>query len=170
MMSLISLYEKFETFIMKIFYAIVVIASVIIPVGLFLQVLCRYFLKNPIPGVEELATAAFTIMVVFGSAILFRDKKHIVVDVFVRMFSDVIFKKHADKVRAAMEIIANICMIFIFAMLIYSFYQAIPIQKSTKSLVLKIPNSAYSKAMIVSFVLMLIDCIKTIIKRIRGIE
>ena len=165
MMSLISLYEKFENFIMKIFYAIVVIASVIIPVGLFLQVLCRYFLKNPIPGVEELATAAFTIMVVFGSAILFRDKKHIVVDVFVRMFSDVIFKKHADKVRAAMEIIANICM-----MLIYSFYQAIPIQKSTKSLVLKIPNSAYSKAMIVSFVLMLIDCIKTIIKRIRGIE
>ena len=40
MMSLISLYEKFENFIMKIFYAIVVIASVIIPVGLFLQVLC----------------------------------------------------------------------------------------------------------------------------------
>ena len=109
-------------------------------------------------------------MFVFGSAILFRDKKHIVVDVFVRMFSDVIFKRHADKVRAVMEVLANICMIAIFAMLIYSFYQAIPIQRSTKSLVLKIPNSAYSKAMILSFALMLINCVKTIIKRIRGIE
>ena len=61
-------------------------------------------------------------------------------------------------------------MIVIFAVLIYSFFKAIPIQKSNKSLVLKIPNSAYSKAMIVSFIFMILNCIKSIANYFRGTE
>lgn len=155
-----STYKEIQRLMIGIFYFIVYAASIIIPVILFLQVIFRYFLKNPIPGVEELATAAFIWLVIFGSAILFKEKNYIAVDVFV--------KNKPEKVKKIIDIIGNILMALIFAVLIYSCYIAIPNQMFYKTVVLKIPRSAHTIALMISSAFMLLCCIENIMRNLLG--
>jgi TRAP-type C4-dicarboxylate transport system permease small subunit len=154
------LYKKAQNAFIKIFFAVVYIATIIIPISMFLQVLARYFFKKPIAGIEELATAAFIWMVIFGSAILFKEKKHIIVDAFI--------SKRSEKTKKNVELISNMLMMLILIILIYSCVIALPYQKFYKTVVLKIAATTHTKAFIVSLVFMVICCIENILTYFSG--
>ena len=139
-----SVYQKVQSACIKVFYLIVYAASALIPVSMFCQVIARYFFKKPISGVEELATACFIWLVIFGAAILFKEKKHIVVDAFV--------SRRSDGAKKVIDLIGNICMLAIFVVLVYSCFIAIPNQKFYKTVVLKIPTSLHTEALILSLI------------------
>ena len=77
-----QIYKKVQKAVVWVFMAIVYFTEVFIPVILCAQVIGRKFLHSPILGAEELASFAFTAMVLFGSAAICYQKKYIVVDVF----------------------------------------------------------------------------------------
>jgi TRAP-type C4-dicarboxylate transport system permease small subunit len=143
---------------LKGFYFIVYFASMTIPVSLFMQVIFRYFLRSPIAGVEEFATAAFVWLVVFGSAILFKEKNYIVVDFLV--------KNRKGAVRKTVTIIDDLLMIIILAVVFYSCYIALPYQSFYKTVVLKIPSTAHTIALMISFAFMFACCVEDIIKEL----
>ncbi|AOT69393.1 TRAP transporter small permease [Geosporobacter ferrireducens] len=155
-----SIYKKIQSLIIRMFYIIVYTASIIIPVILAIQVIFRYFLKSPIPGVEELASASFIWLVIFGSAILFKEKKHIAVDMFVR--------NKSENIKKIIDIGNNVFMLLIFAVLIYSCYISIPNQMFYKTVVLKISRSTHTIALMISFIFMLMCCIENIMRGLLG--
>jgi len=153
-------YKNVQMLIMKIFMGIVYVSAVIIPVSIFCQVIARYFFKHPIPGVEELATASFIWMVVFGSAVLFKERRHIVVDAFV--------SKRSEKTKKNIGSICEFLMLIIFLAIIYSCFLALPYQKFYKTVVLKINASIHTKALIVSCIFMMITSFESLIFNIFG--
>jgi TRAP-type C4-dicarboxylate transport system permease small subunit len=155
-----KLYHTIQNSIIKLFMVIVYISSIIIPVSIFCQVVARYFFKSPIAGVEELATASFIWMIIFGSAVLYKEQRHIVVDAFI--------SKRSESTKRIIRIICEILMIIILGVLIYSCYIALPYQKFYKTVVLKISTSTHTKALIVSSLFMLATSLERLIKDIIG--
>ncbi len=155
-----SIYKKVQDIFLKVFLLIVYLSSIVIPVSMFCQVIARYFLKKPIAGVEEIATASFVWMVIFGSAILFKEKKHIIVDAFIN--------KRSKKTKKIIDILSNLLMLIIFIILIYSCAIAIPYQKFYKTVILKIPAVYHIKAFIISLIFMTICCIENILVNLLG--
>ena len=72
-----QIYKKVQKAVVWVFMAIVYFTEVFIPVILCAQVIGRKFLHSPILGAEELASFAFTAMVLFGSAAICYQKKYI---------------------------------------------------------------------------------------------
>lgn len=152
--------EKIQNIVIKVFMVIVYAAMVLIPVSMFCQVIARYFFKHPIAGVEELATACFIWMVIFGSAVLYKERKHIVVDAFI--------SKLDGMPKRIVNIIGEILMMVILITMIYACFQALPFQKMYKTVVLKICTATHTKALIVSLIFMLISSLGTTIRLIIG--
>lgn len=153
-------YQALQKALLAVFYFICYSASVIIPFSLFFQVLFRYIARRPVSGIEELASACFTLLILAGSAILFKDRQYIIVDVFVKAFP--------PRVHRVLDAVCQLCMTVIFAVLIYSSILALPAQKMFYSVVLKIPRSLYTVAFIVSCAFMLLCCIEQFCKIIAG--
>ncbi|MGI6584545.1 MAG: TRAP transporter small permease [Lutisporaceae bacterium] len=146
--------------ILKVLNLIVYITSVIIPFSLFIQVIYRYIFKRPIPGIEELASASFIWLVIFGSAVMYSRNENIVVDVFIA--------KRSAETRRIVRIISNIIIMIILVILIYSCCIALPNQAVYKTVILKIPRSAHTKALIISFAMMIVFSIENIVKEFHG--
>jgi len=155
-----SLYQKFQEYITKLFMFIVYVFSAVIPVVLFSQVIFRYIFKRPLLGLEEIASASFIWVVIFGSAVLFKEKKHIIVDVAVQHVS--------PNVKKAAAFLADVIMSVILFVLIRSCFLALPLQKVYKSVVLGIPKRAHTVALMVSLIFMLICTVESIIKALRA--
>lgn len=138
---------------------IIYVACILMPLTLFLQVIFRYVFKNPILGIEEIATMSFIWMVIFGCAVLFKEKQYIIVDALVQKFS--------VKIRNIISIINNIIMAAIISILIHSCYLAIPYQKFYKTVALGIPKVIHTFAFIISLIFMLSCTIESIILLIK---
>ena len=150
-----NIYFKIKGIVMKVLSFITITTSIIIPATLFIQVVYRYIFKKPIQGIEELAVASFIWLIIFGSVISFSNNQHIIVDSFM--------KNSSTQTKRTISIINNIIIIIILSILIYSCYIALPNQAYFKTVVLKIPRTAHTKALIVSFVLMTIQCIENLV-------
>ena len=155
-----ALYKKAQRALIGVFFAICYAASVIMPFSLFVQVVFRYVFKRPISGIEELATACFTLLILFGSAILFKDRQYIIVDVFVNMFP--------PRAKRIADASCQLAMIAIFAVLIYASLMALPAQRMFYSVVLKIPRALYTVAFMVSCAFMLLCCVEEFFKELSG--
>ena len=151
-----SFYKRLQAFLLKVFYFIVYFSSIMIPVSLFMQVIFRYFLRRPIAGVEEFATAAFVWLVIFGSAILFKEKSHIVVDFVV--------KNSKGSMRKAIVVINDLLVMAILGVVFYGCYIALPYQSFYKTVVLQIPSTAHTAALMTSFAFMFACCVEDIAK------
>lgn len=153
------IFKKIQAIFYCIFQFIVYSAYVIIPISLFIQVIFRYFIKKPLLGIEEIASLSFVWMVIFGSAILFKDKQHIVVDALSQKFP--------EKIKSKINLINEIIMTIILIILIYSSYISIPFLKYYKSVVFRIPKSAHTIAFIVSLFFMITCSIESIVLNIK---
>ncbi len=154
-----DIYQSAHTIITRLFMAVVYIACIVIPLSLFVQVIFRYFLNNPLQGIEELATFCFKCLVIFGSAVLFREKKHIIVDVF--------FQKFDARGQRVLTFGNNLIMAAVIVILIYSSIKAVPIQKFYASVALGIPRSLYTILFIISLSYMFICTVETMVQVVR---
>lgn len=154
-------YKKVQKAIVWVFMAIVYFTEVFIPVILCAQVIGRKFLRSPILGAEELAGFAFTAMVLFGSAAICYQKKYIVVDVFVKQFK--------GRTANILTAVADVLTLVVYALLIYCFYIAIPVQAKFTSGIFGVPKSAYAIAMIISFAFMCCCTVEYVILDIKAV-
>lgn len=157
-----KLYQTAMKAVLAVFHVICYATSVIIPISLTVQVFCRYFLKRPISGIEELAVCCFVLLVFAGSAILFRDRQYIIVDAFFNMFP--------EKVKPVVDALAQIAMIATFSVLIHACFLALPAQKVFYSVVLKIPRSLYTVTFMISCGFMIICCVEQLFKIAAGMR
>lgn len=156
------IFKKIQSLILQIFNFIVYTAYIILPASLFIQVIFRYLFRRPLLGIEEIAAISFIWMVIFGIAILFKEKQYIIVDVVSQKFS--------EKMKKRITLVNNIIMTVILAILIYSSYLSIPFLKYYRSVVLGIPRSAHTIAFMISLLFMLICSIEqTILSMKQGI-
>lgn len=151
-----TMYLRIKNALYKVLNLITIITSIIIPTTLFIQVIYRYFFKKPIQGIEEIAIASFIWLIIFGSAIAFSTGQHIIVDSFL--------KNRSDKTKMILDIANNIVIMIILSILIYSCFIALPNQVYFKTVVFKIPRTAHTKALILSFILMFIQCVESLVK------
>lgn len=141
-----KIYDTVMKTVEKFFVLVIYCTSVFIPVALCVAVIFRYFLKSPLMGVDELCSLAFTAMVLAGSAVLFRQKRYIVIDAFVKGIK--------GKPRACIDFLCELMILAVIAGLLYCFWIAIPVQAMFTTAVYQIPKSVYSIALIVVFVYM----------------
>jgi len=153
------IFKKIQTAFYGVFKFIVYTAYIIIPLSLFIQVIFRYFLKNPLMGIEEIASVSFIWMVIFGIAILFKDKQYIIVDV--------VSQKFPENIKRNVILINELIMTVILAILIYSSYISIPFLAYYKSVIFKIPRSAHTIAFIISLIFMITCSIESIVLNIK---
>lgn len=156
------IFKKIQAIFYKIFKIIVYATYIIIPVSLFIQVIFRYFLKNPLMGIEEIASLSFIWMVIFGIAILYKDKQYIIVDALSQNFPESIKNKVA--------LINELIMIVILAILIYSSYISIPFLVYFRSVVFRIPRSVHTIAFIISLVFMMTCSIESFVLNVRQVN
>ena len=139
---------------------IIVYASyVIIPLSLFIQVICRYFFRKPLMGIEEIASVSFIWMITFGMAVLFKEKQYIVVDALSQKFP--------EKLKNKITLLNELFMAIILVILIYSSYISLPFLQYYKSVALGIPKSVHTTVFIISLVFMLTCSIESIILNIK---
>lgn len=153
------IFKIIQSAVYSVFSVIVYAAYIIIPVSLFIQVIFRYFLNKPLLGIEEIASLSFIWMVIFGIALLFKEKQYIVVDALSQKFP--------EKIKRKVALINELIMIIILAILIYSSYLSIPFLKFYKSVVFGIPKSAHTIAFMVSLIFMMSCSIESIILSLR---
>ena len=67
----------------KITKAVMGISAIVVFVITFLQVLCRFVLKSPLPWSTDILRLAFTYLVFWGAAWCVREKEHLNVDVLL---------------------------------------------------------------------------------------
>ena len=70
----------------KITKAVMGISAIVVFVITFLQVLCRFVLKSPLPWSTDILRLAFTYLVFWGAAWCVREKEHLNVDVLLMSF------------------------------------------------------------------------------------
>lgn len=157
-----QIYKTIQKAVLWVFTAIVYFSMIFIPVILCAQVIGRKFLSSPIMGAEELASFAFTAMVLFGSAVVCYRKQYIVVDVFV--------KKFTGRTRSVLAAIADTLSLVCYGMLLVCFYTAIPTQAKFSSTIFKVPKSAYAIALIIVFVFMFVCTVEYIVRDLKAVR
>ena len=94
----------------------------------FLQVLCRFVLKSPLPWSTDILRLAFTYLVFWGAAWCVREKEHLNVDVVLTALP--------AGIRRWTEILINLilCVFFIFLIFSNFFYNFFYNRNKSKSL------------------------------------
>lgn len=149
MEMLFNHYAKFRNIFRKICMFFVYLSSIGIPFILFFQVVFRYLVKRPVLGLEELTVFLMLLLTVFGSVVLFFDKKHIVVDTLLMFLP--------DKAKKVLCLLNDFLVFIILGFMIKSSLLAIPLQKVYKSVVLGIPKALTTSIFLVTLVILLID-------------
>jgi len=90
--------------------AVMALSAFTVFVLTFVQVLCRYVLKSPLPWSTDILRLAFTYLVFWGAAWCVRDKAHLNVDVILTSFP--------SQARRTVELLINLilCAFFVFLM------------------------------------------------------
>lgn len=125
-----------------------------------MNVFMRYFLNSPLIWSEEIATTCFVWAIFMGSAVTFRNKAHLGVDILV--------KNLPSKARAVVTFVTDIMTIFILATLAYNsiLYAINSAGKLSNVLQKTILWSTFPVAL--SFVLSLIWALFFMVQNIKG--
>lgn len=87
-------------------------------VFIFMQVIYRYVLRQPLSWSEELSKYFFSGVTLFGAAILFRESKHINMSLFTDWFK-------SDFVKTLFRLVCQIiCFLFLAVVIYYGFPMA----------------------------------------------
>lgn len=71
--------DYIESWLVKLFNGILQICLILMTLGVFTQVLLRFFLKTTFLPIEDILPYSFSISTFAGSALLFREKGHIAI-------------------------------------------------------------------------------------------
>lgn len=125
----------------------------------FLQVVCRYVLKSPLPWSQDILRLAFTYMVFWGAAWCVREKGHLNVDAVLTMLP--------KKVRCVVELLINVVLCAFFAFLIFYGIKFAESGLTQTAPYLSIPMTLYYASIPSSAVLMLIYMLQIVAVQIK---
>ena len=106
----------------KITKAVMGISAIVVFVITFLQVLCRFVLKSPLPWSTDILRLAFTYLVFWGAAWCVREKEHLNVDVLLMSFPVKIRKV----VELGIDLVLSLFFIFMIGWTQTTSYLPIP--------------------------------------------
>ena len=148
--------EKKFVKILEIICGVLMVAMVTL---LMAQVVTRYIFQGSLLWASEMAVWLFVWVSYIGSAILFINKKHIVVDIVSSMLP--------QKINAVLEMISSV-IVFIFLCIL--FYQSIPVvisySKQTATSI-EVSKIFLFSALTVSTFLMIVATIMSFIQKFR---
>ena len=135
------------------------VSALLVFVITFLQVLCRFVLKSPLPWSTDILRLAFTYLVFWGAAWCGREKKHLNVDVILTALP--------AGVRRWTEIVINLILCGFFSFLIYIGIQFCLYGWTQTTSYLPLPMSVYYASIPSAGAAMLYYMIKILIRQIR---
>lgn len=115
----------------------------------FIQVFSRYVLNDPKTWTEELARYLFVWLVFTGSAVVFRENRHLSIDYFVSFFP--------TKVRRIVSVVINVIIAIFIVMALYHSNRLLTITSYQTSPTLMVPMSWIYLSFPLSLGLMLIE-------------
>lgn len=144
--------NTFDKVIEFIEYSIASIAVITMVVSITLEVIFRYFLNLPLSWCEELARFATIWMSFIGTAITYRHRDLVMMDVIDKICS--------EQVSIFLNLFATMISIAFFVVLIYGEIELQFLASASKSLALGIPMNVWSMVILFSGVSMLISAFK----------
>ena len=126
----------------------------------FLQVLCRFVLKSPLPWSTDILRLAFTYLVVWGAAWCVREKEHLNVDVVLTALP--------AGIRRWTEILINLILCVFFIFLIYFGIQFCIFGWTQTTSYLPLPMTVYYASIPSAGAAMLYYMVKILIRQIRN--
>ncbi len=144
--------EFFEYLIASIFVLIMV-------VSISIEVLFRYFFNMPLSWCEELARFAMIWMSFIGTAIAYRHRDLVTMNIIDRIVS--------RRVSIVCNILASVLALSFFGILLYGEIQLQIIASASKSLALGIPMNIWSLVIVFATVSMIISAVKHTISDIK---
>jgi TRAP-type C4-dicarboxylate transport system permease small subunit len=133
----------------KLCMVVVYLSSISIPLILVYQSLYRYLFRKPVLGLEELSVFLMVLLTLFGSVVLFYEKKHIIVDAFLKFIP--------ARLNKVFQLLNDLLLVIIFGFLIRSCLLALPLQKVYKTVVLGIPKVLITSLFLGTLVVILVD-------------
>ena len=140
--------------------AIMGVSSLLVFVITFLQVICRFVLKSPLPWSTDILRLAFTYLVFWGAAWCVREKEHLNVDVVLTAMP--------AGMRRTVEILINVGLCGFFIFLIYFGIQFCIFGWTQTTSYLPLPMSVYYASIPSAGAAMLYYMVKILIKQLRG--
>ena len=140
--------------------AVMSISSLLVFVITFLQVICRFVLKSPLPWSTDILRLAFTYLVFWGAAWCVKEKEHLNVDVVLTAMP--------VKMRRIVELLINIVLCCFFVFLIYFGIQFCIFGWTQTTSYLPLPMSVYYASIPSAGAVMLYYMIKNIAKQLSG--
>ncbi len=107
-----SILKGINDLLIKALNLLIVIAMTGMVVLIFAQVIWRYVLRQPLSWSEELAQYLFSVVTLFGAAILFRESKHINMSLLVDKIKN-------PGTRKLVNLAANLFSLIFLAVIIY---------------------------------------------------
>ena len=135
-------------------------SSLLVLVITFLQVLCRFVFKSPLPWSTDVLRMAFTYLVFWGGAWCVKEKEHLNVDVVLTMLP--------PGVRRAFEIGINLILCCFFAFLVFFGIQFCIFGWTQTTSYLPLPMSVYYASIPSAGAIMLYYMIQIICGQLRG--
>ena len=135
-------------------------SSLLVLVITFLQVLCRFVFKSPLPWSTDVLRLAFTYLVFWGGAWCVKEKEHLNVDVVLTMLP--------PGVRRAFEIGINLMRCCFFAFLVFFGIQFCIFGWTQTTSYLPLPMSVYYASIPSAGAIMLYYMIQIICGQLRG--
>ena len=135
------------------------VSALLVFVITFLQVLCRFVLKSPLPWSTDILRLAFTYLVFWGAAWCVREKEHLNVDVILTALP--------AGVRRWTEIVINLILCGFFIFLIYFGIHFCIFGWTQTTSYLPLPMSVYYASIPSAGAAMLSYMVKILIRQIR---
>lgn len=130
----------------------------ILVVGIFAEVIMRYFFATSVVGSGEIANLAIVWIVFLMAAVLHRRRRHIMITALVDLLG--------QGGKRAADVLVNIGAIVLAAYIFYQFYNVWPFLR-LKTPVFHIPDVAFKSAPLFAFVPMLLQSLINLVAPMR---
>jgi TRAP-type C4-dicarboxylate transport system permease small subunit len=146
--------DHLEEIITGIFFAIMC-------VFIFIQIVSRYLLKNPLLFTEEVSRFAYVWVAFVGSSLAFKNREHIQIDFFINLL--------APGVKRVVVILTDLTVLTLLGYLFIWGVRYLEFTKMMLTPALEIPLIVVNLALPVGFALSVLRVIKVLYEDIKGI-
>ncbi len=153
--------NAFERILEIVEYTVASLFVLTMVVSISLEVVFRYFLNMPLSWCEELARFATIWMSFIGTAITYRHRDLVMMDVIDKVVS--------KRIGILCNLLATVMALGFFAVLIYGEIQLQSIAAASRSLALGIPMNVWSMVILFSGFSMIISAVRHTVTDVRAL-
>lgn len=146
--------KRFFEYLDRMVEIITMVFLSIMVIVVFLQVIYRFVLHNPLQWSEELGRFLFVWISFLGAAIALQRGEHLGIDVFLRLFP--------KKIGKALVIISYLVILAFLVLISYKGLNVLNIIKRQRSASLRLPMTWPYAGVFVGLVLMTVNCLRVL--------